>query len=93
MALVFEITVIVLNLFSPWRAQILRRSAEVEIVAGNQDSGPESLGCHHPVHDQQTLPPGVRSHPLHTPDGQSHSGSDCSEQLWKLTSPRLVSDQ
>ncbi len=65
----------------------------MEIVAGNQDSGPESLGCHHPVHDQQTLHPGERSHPLHTPDGQSHSGSDCSEQLWKSKSPGLVSNQ
>lgn len=71
----------VLVLFLPWKAQTLTQNVAEEIFAGNQDCGLESPGCHH---DQQTFPPGVRSHPLCTSDGQSRSGSDCSGQLLKL---------
>lgn len=80
-----------LVLFLPSKAQTLTPIVAEEICAGNLDSGPGSLDCHHPMHDQQTLPPGVRSHPLCTPDGRSHSGSGCSGQLWKGTG--RVSDE
>lgn len=73
-----------LVLFLPSKAQTLTPIVAEEICAANLD-------CHHPMQDQQTLPPGVRSHPLCTPDGRSHSVSGCSGQLWKGTG--RVSDE